>query len=98
LPTLYEQCCLSVYEAAAAGLPVVTTPVSGMEELVGADEAGLLVPRDPGAFAPALGRLAVDARLRRRLGETGRERAATFTWERAVEGILAAYRELGLRI
>ena len=96
LPTLYEQCCLSVYEAAAAGLPVVTTPVSGMEELIGQDEAGLIVPRDPAAVASGLARLAADPGLRSRLGETGRARAAATTWERTVDGILDAYRRLGL--
>ena len=67
-----------------------------MEELIGQDEAGLIVPRDPAAVASGLARLAADPGLRSRLGETGRARAAATTWERTVDGILDAYRRLGL--
>ena len=94
LPSLYEQASLAAYEAAASGLPLVVTPVSGMEELVGADEGGLLAERTPSAVAQALARLARDAALRARMGEVARRRAVEFTWERTVESTLAAYERL----
>jgi glycosyltransferase involved in cell wall biosynthesis len=66
---------MSVLEAMAAGVPVVATAVGGVPELVRDDETGLLVPpRDPGALAAALGKLAADPELRRRLGGAGRRR------------------------
>ena len=94
LPSLYEQASLAAWEAAACGLPVVATPVSGMEEIAGNEEGGLLVPRDPDAIGRALARLASEGELRRRLGEEARRRAAGYTWQRSAESILAAYREL----
>lgn len=60
-------------EAMAMGLPVVSTSVSGIPELVVHDENGLLVPpQDPTALAAALQRLLGDRALQRRLGDRGR--------------------------
>jgi len=64
-------------EAMAAGLPVVSTAVSGIPELVRDGENGLLVPpEDPRALASALLRLATDLPLRERLATAGRETVA----------------------
>ena len=61
-------------EAMAAGLPVVTTGVSGIPELVRDGENGLLVPPDdPAGLADALQRLRRDPQLAARLGAAGRE-------------------------
>jgi glycosyltransferase involved in cell wall biosynthesis len=55
-------------EAMACGLPVVTTAVSGIPELVSHDSTGLLVPPDdPRALAAQLLRVARDPQLARRL-------------------------------
>jgi glycosyltransferase involved in cell wall biosynthesis len=60
-------------EAMAVGLPVVSTTVAGVPELVEHERTGLLVPeRDPGALASAMERLLQDAELRRRLGARAR--------------------------
>ena len=53
-------------------LPVVSTRVSGIPELVEEGVNGMLVqPREPEALADALQRLLVDPGLRRRLGAEG---------------------------
>jgi glycosyltransferase involved in cell wall biosynthesis len=60
-------------EAMAAGLPVVSTTVSGIPELIVDGHTGLLVPPDdPPALADALLRLAKDPAERDRLGAAGR--------------------------
>ena len=60
-------------EAMAAGLPVVSTAVSGLPELVRDGENGLLVaPDDPHQLADALLRLAKDPHARARLADAAR--------------------------
>ena len=62
-------------EALARGIPVVSTDVVGIGELVTDGETGLLVgPEDPAALATALSRLLVDPILAARLGDAGRQR------------------------
>ena len=60
-------------EAMACGLPVVSTPVAGIPELIESERDGLLVaPGDPPALAKALERVLTDAYLRDRLARTAR--------------------------
>jgi glycosyltransferase involved in cell wall biosynthesis len=61
-------------EAMASGLPVVSTNISGIPELITDNANGLLVPqRDATALAQAIERLLNDETLRVRLGAAGRE-------------------------
>ena len=63
-------------EAMACGLPVVSTALSGIPEIVADGETGYLVPPgDPAALAAAMRRLLEDCALAERLGRAGRERA-----------------------
>ena len=65
----------SLMESMAMGIPVVSTRVSGIPELVDGEQTGLLVPpRDADALADALARLLDDPALRQRLGQAGRQR------------------------
>ena len=67
---------VSVLEAMAAELPVVSSAVGGLSELVVADETGFLVPPgDAEELAAALELLIADPELRRRFGAAGRARA-----------------------
>ncbi|WFP76125.1 glycosyltransferase [Mesorhizobium sp. WSM4906] len=62
-------------EAASQRLACVSTDVSGVPELLLADETGLLVPtEDPVALARALERLIRDPVLRARLGDAAEQR------------------------
>jgi colanic acid/amylovoran biosynthesis glycosyltransferase len=63
----------SVLEAMALGVPVVTTAVNGLSEVVIDEETGLLVPEhDPVRLADALGRVLADPALALRLADAGR--------------------------
>jgi glycosyltransferase involved in cell wall biosynthesis len=76
LPSYAEGLPMSVLEAMAAGLPIVTTPVGGIPEIVEHDREGYLVsPGDVDALSTAIGRLLSDDALRRRMGQSARERA-----------------------
>lgn len=64
-----------IVEAQSQRLPVVSTPISGIPELIETETNGLLVPpNDPQTLAQALERLARDPSLRKRLGEAGEKR------------------------
>lgn len=63
-------------EALALGVPVVSTAVSGVPEIVDDGESGLVVPpADPAALAAALERVLGSPSLRARLAAAGRVRA-----------------------
>ncbi len=64
-------------EAQAAGVPIVSTPVTGIPEILDGGAAGLLVPEgDAAATAEAIARLLGDGALRGRLCAAGRARCA----------------------
>ena len=97
LPSYYREGLPKfLIEAAAAGLPLVTTDATGCREAVEEGGNGLLVPpHDPAALAEALARLIGDANLRRELGACSREIAqARFDSTKIHAATLAVYREL----
>lgn len=66
---------VSLMEAMASGLPVVSSAISGIPELVDSGHTGLLVPpRNSTALADALQTLRDNPALRTRLGQAGREK------------------------
>jgi colanic acid/amylovoran biosynthesis glycosyltransferase len=63
-----------IMEAMAAGLPVISTPLAGIPEMVEPRVNGELVPeRDPEALCAATERLMADPARARALGARGRE-------------------------
>ena len=64
---------VAMMEAMARGLPVVSTRLTGIPELVHEGENGLLAaPEDPDGLAGALANLLIDGGLGKRLGECAR--------------------------
>ena len=75
-----------VFAALATGAPVVTADTEAARELLVGGESALLVPpEDPRALAEAVGELAADEELRRRIAAGGR-RAFDERASRAVRG------------
>ena len=84
-----------IVEAQSQRLPVVSTPVSGVPELVADGENGLLVPPDDvAALAGALERLIREPDLRERLGAEGERRVrAGFDADREIDTLLKLFGE-----
>lgn len=100
LPSYNEGLPMSVLEAMAAGLPVVSTPVGGIPEALHDGVEGFLIqPGNTNALADRLERLLDDAALRQRMGEAARQKVeSTFSVESIVPMIEAVYAELGVII
>jgi glycosyltransferase involved in cell wall biosynthesis len=78
-----ENMPISVIEAWASGLPVLSTNVGGIAHMVRDREDALLVPsEDHAALARAALELLADSDLVSRLTANGRTRALELTWER----------------
>jgi glycosyltransferase involved in cell wall biosynthesis len=91
-PSYFEGQLLTLLEAAASGLAIVTTNVGGMRDLLRHGENGLLLkPGDAKTLAIHLERLIADTDEARRLGNEAREAARAYTWDRAAEKLLIAY-------
>lgn len=73
LPTFREGFCMAICEALARGLPVISTPACGLQDVI-ADEAGILVaPGDAPALARALTTVIGDRSARQRLALGARQ-------------------------
>jgi len=96
LTTYHEAFPNSVLEAMAAGLPVVTTPFSSLDELTGGRDLVVKVPFDDDeAMAGEIAALLDDPARRHRLGEEGRSWVRErYTWDRLVGEMESFYEEL----
>ncbi|MEA2200857.1 MAG: hypothetical protein QOI89_1453 [Solirubrobacteraceae bacterium] len=94
LPSSYETFSLVTFEAAASGLPLLATAVSGVRELVEDGENGFLISREPGEIAARLNELGDDEPLRLRMGSAARRAALEFGWAQMV----SKYHDLYLRL
>jgi glycosyltransferase involved in cell wall biosynthesis len=96
LPSHHEALPLVLLEAAAIGLPMITTPVGAIPELFRDGETALFVP--PGdrlALAAALHRLLADPECRARLSRNGQ---ALYLHEFTMPAFASGLRELYFRL
>jgi len=80
-PTNVDNTPVSIIEAMAAGLCIVSTNVGGIPYLLSNNDNALLVrPRDPEAMADAIKRILTEPALAERLSRNARAKAEQFDW------------------
>lgn len=91
-PSLYEGFGLPPLEAMACGVPVITSNVSSLPEVVG--DAGIMVdPYNVEELGDAIVRVVSSTELRQSLSDKGIKRASMFTWEKCARETLTVYEE-----
>lgn len=93
LPSLEEGFGLPVAEAMAAGLPVVCSRGSALEEVAGG-AATLVNPLDTGSIAGGIERLLDNRDLQERQRRLGLEQSRRFDWDAAAVRTLGYYRRV----
>ncbi|MBM4401628.1 MAG: glycosyltransferase family 4 protein [Candidatus Cloacimonetes bacterium] len=92
-PSIEEGSALVIYEALAAGLPVITTFNSG--SVVRDNIEGFIVPiRDKEALKEEILKLYGDEKLRAKMSAAARKRAEEFGWEKHGERLVDSYKQL----
>lgn len=96
LPSKNEGLPMSVIEAMAHGLPVVSTAVGGIPRLIESGREGFLIDvDDEEALSEALCRLLGSAELRKEMGIAAHKKASReFSIETSIEGLLKIYSDL----
>jgi glycosyltransferase involved in cell wall biosynthesis len=95
-PSLYEGFGLPPLEAMATGIPVVTSSVSSLPEVVG-DAAMIINPENVFDIARGIREVLTDERVRNRLIKNGFAQVTQFNWRRTAEQTLEVYREVARR-
>lgn len=92
-PSWYEGLPVTILEAAASGVPVIATSVSGNVEVIESGENGMLVPaRAPSELAKAIAQLSEQPDQRRKFANAGLEVVhGRFTWDKVIDRTLAVY-------
>ncbi len=99
LPTTNDSFPTVILEAMACGVPVVSTTVGDIRDMIEEGESGYAVdPWDPYAFLDRVRTLCDDPALRRRMGARGRELVvAQHSWERVADACHACYERVSAR-
>lgn len=91
-----ENAPVVVFEAMAAGKPVVASNLPGVCEIVEHERSGLLVPpKNVEALADALVQMLSDSAFRSRAGEHGRSLVRNYTWDTCAMNMETIYGESG---
>ncbi len=91
-PTLYEGFGLPPLEAMACGVPVITSNVASVPEVVG-DAALLVDPNNSRELADTMAKVLENNDLKQELKAKSLERARHFTWEECAQRTLKTYME-----
>jgi glycosyltransferase involved in cell wall biosynthesis len=92
MPSLYEGFGLPLLEAMSMGVPVVTSNISSLPEIVG-DNAVIVDPNNVESIKDGIEKVLIDNELRNQLSKAGLDRAKLFSWKGAAKETLAVFEE-----
>ena len=92
-PTIYEPFGLTIIEAMASGLPVITSRSAGAADFITDGVDGLLLSdaNDVNSLATKIELLLSHAELRKTMGERARETAEKLSWDQVAHKTLEVY-------
>lgn len=94
-PSILDSFSLTCLEAMATGLPVLTTPRTGVAELIRHGENGLVVPYgDVRQMADQVRAMAENETLRKEIGRAARQTALGYTWSLYGDRVERVFREM----
>jgi phosphatidylinositol alpha-mannosyltransferase len=86
---------ITLLEAMACATPLVVSDITGFRELVACGQEAVLVPPDdPAAWAAAVLELLGDSHRRKIMGMAGLKKASHYSWPRVAHQVLEVYREV----
>jgi len=92
LPTLKEGSPLVILEAMSCGLPVISTDVSGIPDILKDGYNGFLIqPKDVDGLYQKMNFLINDPKLRKIMGRNARQTALKFDWENVARKTIKFY-------
>jgi len=92
LPSLSEGFPVTILEAMATGLPIVTTRVRGLPEIVREGKNGFLVePKNPEQITEKVLLLLENDDLMQKISGNNREKAKHYSWERVAQNLEEIY-------
>ena len=93
-PSLYENFGQPILEAAAAGLPVISTPVGVSQEIIKDDETGFLFNGGVQELADRVTQL-TNHNLRKKMGDALREKVRSlYGWQKIIKQYMDLYQSL----
>ena len=100
LPSYNEGVPISILEAMSVGIPIVTTPVGGIPDVIRDGKEGFLVP--PGSIDQLVRRiveLLSSENLRKRMGDAAQQRLRTdYSPEASLSALMALYQSHGAQL
>jgi len=95
MPTSWENLPFKLLEAMSSGVPVITTNVGGIPEVIKDGYNGLFTSRNPNAVAKKVIQLLDDEQIAKKLGRNARKTILEkFTWEKTVKRTKEVYESI----